>query len=129
MKIPENLKYTESNEWVLIEDSIAIVGITEFAQEALGDITYVSLPSLEDNIQQFGELGTVESVKAACEIFAPVSGRVFEVNELLEEAPDLMNKDPYGNGWFVRLDNLSPEELDSLMDAEEYAEFISNSNH
>jgi len=129
MSIPENLKYTKTNEWVLVEDAIATVGLTEYAQGALGDITYVDLPSTDKAFHQGDELGAVESVKAACDIFAPVSGHVCDVNDELEVTPDLMNKDPYGEGWIAKLDHLAPEELENLMDADEYAKHVESLKH
>lgn len=129
MNIPKELKYTKTNEWVMVEDSIATFGITEYAQEALGDITYIELPAMDTSVHQFGEIGAVESVKAACDIFSPVSGRVCEVNEDIESAPDVVNKDPYGEGWIARLDHLVPEELDKLMSPEEYAKHVESMNH
>lgn len=117
--IPRDLFYTKSHEWTRIEDEIATVGITEFAQEQLGDLTYVELPDVGDTFQAGAEIGSVESVKAASELYTPVSGEVIEVNSALDDDPGLVNRETYGDGWLVKI-KLS-EEPDDLLDAEEYA--------
>ncbi len=101
--IPKELKYAKSHEWVLIEGDTATVGITQFAQEQLGDLTFVEVPEVGDTFEQGDEFGSVESVKAASEIYAPVAGEVIEVNEALEDAPEQINEDPYGKGWIIKL--------------------------
>ncbi|MGE4552630.1 MAG: glycine cleavage system protein GcvH [Desulfovibrionaceae bacterium] len=120
--IPRDLFYTKSHEWARIEDEIATVGITEFAQEQLGDLTYVELPDVGDTFQAGAEVGSVESVKAASELYTPVSGEIVEVNGALDDDPGLVNREPYGDGWLVKI-KLS-EEPEDLMDAEEYASHL-----
>lgn len=120
--IPRDLFYTKSHEWARIEEEIATVGITEFAQEQLGDLTYVELPDVGDTFQAGAEIGSVESVKAASELYTPVSGEVVEVNSALEEDPGLVNREPFGDGWLVKI-KLS-EEPEELMDAEAYTSLL-----
>lgn len=120
--IPEELKYTKSHEWVRVEIGTVTVGITHFAQEQLGDLTFVELPAVGDHFEAGQEMGTVESVKAASEIYAPVTGEVVEVNESLEDAPEKVNEEPYGNGWMVRFK--IEEEPEGLLSAEEYGNIV-----
>ena len=123
--IPSHLQYTESHEWVSIEDnSNARIGITDHAQEALGDLVFVELPSVGDEISQGDPCAVVESVKAASDIYAPLSGVVVAVNEELESDPALINADPYGDGWLFELELIDNEELDGLKDADTYAESL-----
>ena len=124
--IPSELKYATSHEWVSVEkDGIVTVGITEHAQDLLGDMVFVELPDVDDSISTGDDVAVAESVKAASDIYAPVSGTVVEVNEALEDAPELVNSDAFGEGWLfkVKLDDAS--ELDNLLDAEGYANAIS----
>ncbi len=124
-QIPSHLQYTESHEWVSIEEnSNARIGITDHAQEALGDLVYVELPAVGDEISQGDPCAVVESVKAASDIYAPLSGVVVAVNEDLESDPALINADPYGDGWLFELELIDTEELDGLKDAEAYAEAL-----
>ncbi len=116
--IPENLLYTRSHEWVKADNGLITAGITFFAQEQLGDITFAELPAPGDLLQQGQEMAVVESVKAASEVYAPVSGEVVEINAQLESRPELINEDPYGQGWLVRVKTSDP--LDHLLTAEEY---------
>lgn len=119
---PAELKYAKSHEWArLEEDGTVTVGITEHAQEALGDVVYIETPSLGDAIAGGDQAGVVESVKAASDIYAPISGEVIAVNELLEDAPETVNSDPYNDGWFFRLKPEDASELDALLSADEYA--------
>ncbi|MCH5174013.1 MAG: glycine cleavage system protein GcvH [Bacteroidales bacterium] len=120
-KIIEGLLYSESHEWVKVEDGIAVVGVTDFAQSEMGDITYVDLPSEGDEIKAGEEFGALESVKASSELFSPVSGVVTEVNGELETSPEKVNEDPYGS-WIVKLSISDESELSSLLDAAAYAE-------
>ncbi|MEL7639212.1 MAG: glycine cleavage system protein GcvH [Solidesulfovibrio sp.] len=122
----KDLLYTKTHEWVRVEDEIAVIGITDFAQEQLGDITYVELPSVGDMLEAGQEMGSVESVKAASELYCPVSGEVIEVNEELESTPEKVNTDPFGEGWMLRL-RLTAEPAD-LLSPEEYEE-IAKSEH
>jgi len=121
----KDLLYSKTHEWTRVEDDIAIVGITTFAQEQLGDITYVELPAVGDEVEAGQEMGSIESVKAASEIYSPVTGEVIEVNEDLESAPEKVNTDPYGEGWLIRVrltaeptGLLSPEEYEEISKAE-----------
>ena len=123
--IPSHLQYTESHEWVSSEDNgNARIGITDHAQDALGDLVFVELPAVGDEIGQGDPCAVVESVKAASDIYSPVSGKVVAVNEGLDSDPALINADPYGDGWLFELDLLDPEELEGLKDSEAYAESL-----
>jgi len=122
--IPKELKYTESHEWVRVEDGIAVVGITDHAQHELGDIVFVELPETDAEYGAGEAAATVESVKAASDIYSPLSGRVVEVNEALEGSPELVNKSPYGDGWIFKIEISDPSELDALLDADAYAKHI-----
>ena len=127
---PEELKYVETHEWVR-EDGhgTVIVGITDYAQDALGDVVYVELPEVDSEVEMGDEVAVVESVKAASDIYAPLSGTITEVNESLEGNPELVNTDPYRDGWFFRLKLRDVEELSSLMDSESYSELCDNEDH
>ena len=121
---PIELKYATSHEWVRLEGDIAIVGITDHAQEALGDLVFVELPDLGDTVNAGDEAGVVESVKAASDIYAPVSGEVIELNPALEDTPELINTDPYGEGWMYKIRVSDMAELDDLLSADEYDEQV-----
>ena len=122
-EIPLELKYASSHEWArLEEDGTVTVGITDHAQQALGDVVYVEHPEVGQAVSAQAEAGVVESVKAASDIYAPVSGTILAVNETLEDAPETVNQDPYGDGWFFQIEPDDPSELDDLLDAEAYAE-------
>ena len=118
--VPDDLRYAPSHEWARLEDGLVTVGITDFAQQSLGDVVFVELPGLNMQVQASVEAGVVESVKAASDIYAPVSGTVVAVNDALEDAPESVNQDPYGDGWFFKVDPDDVEELDELLDADEY---------
>jgi glycine cleavage system H protein len=119
---PTELKYAQSHEWArLEEDGTVTVGISDHAQEALGDVVFVELPELGATLEAGGEAGVVESVKAASDIYAPVGGEVVAINEQLDDAPETVNADPYNDGWFYRLQPSDPGDLDKLMSAEDYA--------
>ena len=122
--IPENLKYTPSHEWVRVEGAEAVFGITDHAQHELGDITYVEMPTIGKAIAQFAAFGTVESVKAASEVYAPVAGEVIAVNDNLDDAPQLLNESPYEAGWICRVKITDVAGLDALMDAAAYAKAV-----
>lgn len=124
MDVVDYYRYTKEHEWVNIEDNIATIGITDYAQEALGDITFVELPGVGDEIEQFGEFASVESVKAANDIFSPMSGKVIEVNTDLESDPGLINKSAYERGWIVKVKISDFDEASNLMNAEEYRKFL-----
>jgi len=120
MDIPEDLSYTSEHEWIAIEDEIATVGITDYAQGELGDIVFVELPNKGDQTTQMEPFGTIEAVKAVSELFAPLSGEVVEVNSELEEKPELINDDPYGEGWIIKVKISDDAELEKLLSPEEY---------
>ncbi len=119
--------YTREHEWVLIEDDIATFGITDFAQSELGDIVFVELPETETPVEQNEPAGTIEAVKTVADLFAPLSGEVVEVNELLADDPDTVNRDPYGDGWMVKLRFSDKTELEDLLTPEEYKEIVDES--
>ena len=124
-KTVEGLYYSESHEWVKVEGNIAIVGITDFAQHAMGDLSYVDMPEVDDEVEAGEEFGAVESVKAASDLFSPVTGTVVEINEALEDAPELLNEDAFAN-WIMKVEMSDPSELDSLMDAAAYEAMCAN---
>lgn len=117
---PSDRRYTETHEWVKVEKGLAVVGISDYAQESLGDITFVELPEVEHNVEQDDECGVIESVKAASDIFAPIAGTVVEVNDALDGTPEIINEDPYGEGWIFKLANFDEEQLEDLLDAAGY---------
>ena len=122
-KIIEGLKYSETHEWVKVEGNVAIVGVSDFAQKEMGDITYVDMPDVDDEVSKDEEFGALESVKASSDLVSPVSGVVVEKNEALEDAPELINQDPYEN-WIIKVEMSDASELDSLLDAAGYAKLI-----
>jgi glycine cleavage system H protein len=124
MEFPDGLKYSKEHEWVLVEDKVAIIGITEFAQHELGDVVYVELPEVGEKVVKDDPFGAVESVKAVSDVFAPVSGAVVEINDTLPENPETINDDPYGDGWMIKVEMTDMDDLKDLMTAEEYAEYI-----
>jgi glycine cleavage system H protein len=124
-KTVEGLYYSESHEWVKVEGNVAIVGITDFAQHAMGDLSYVDMPEVDDEFAAGDEFGAVESVKAASDLYSPVSGTVVEINEELEDAPELLNQDAFAN-WIMKVEMSDPSELDSLMDAAAYEAMCAN---
>lgn len=121
MAYPDDLRYSKEHEWVRADDGAATIGITSFAADELGDIVFIELPEVGGQLSQFGTFGVVESVKAVSDLYAPVSGTVVEVNEALREAPELLNSDPFGEGWIARVELGDTSELDALMDADAYA--------
>ncbi|HUF05938.1 MAG TPA: glycine cleavage system protein GcvH [Candidatus Binatia bacterium] len=121
MSHPDDLAYSREHEWVRVEDGRATIGITSFAANELGDIVFVELPEVGATLTQFGTFGVVESVKAVSDLYAPVSGEVIEVNEALRDAPELMNSDPFGEGWIAKVELGDRSELDALLDAAGYA--------
>jgi len=124
-KTVEGLYYSESHEWVKVEGNIAIVGITDFAQHAMGDLSYVDMPEVDDEVAAGDEFGAVESVKAASDLYSPVTGTVVEINEELEDAPELLNQDAFAN-WIMKVEMSDPSELDNLMDAAAYEAMCAN---
>lgn len=121
---PEDNRYAKSHEYIHVEGGIATVGITDYAQKELGDVVFVELPQVGSQVEANEEFGNIESVKAASELFAPVSGEVVEINEELASRPELVNTDPFGDGWMMKVKLSAPEELDALMSAEEYEEYV-----
>tara|TARA_Y200000002_G_scaffold65096_1_gene50061 strand:+ start:1751 stop:2131 length:381 start_codon:yes stop_codon:yes gene_type:complete len=124
MNIPEELKYTEEHEWVRIEKNIAVVGITDFAQGELGDIVYLEIDTLDSQIDSNEVFGTVEAVKTVSDLFMPIAGKVIEVNSSLEDKPELVNEDPYGDGWIIKIEILEQSQIDSLLSPSDYKNLI-----
>lgn len=124
MNFPENLKYTKDHEWILVDGNTGTVGITEHAQGELGDVVFVELPAAGKSLKQFESFGTIEAVKAVSDLFSPVSGSVVEVNKALASTPELVNKDPYGDGWMVKLTLSNPSELSTLLNAAAYKALV-----
>ena len=122
-KIIEGLKYSETHEWVKVEGNVAVIGVSDYAQKEMGDITYVDMPDVDDEVSKEEEFGALESVKASSDLVSPVSGVVVEKNEALEDAPELINQDPYGN-WIIKVEMSDASELDALLDAAGYAKLI-----
>ncbi len=123
----KKLKYTESHEWVSVDGDVATIGISNHAQEELGDIVYVEVKEVGEEVEQFEEIGSIESVKAVSEMKSPVSGEITEINPELEKEPEKVNKEPYDGGWIVKIKMSNKSELDSLMDFDKYNEFVENS--
>jgi glycine cleavage system H protein len=124
MNIPQNLKYTKDHEWVSVEGDVATIGITDFAQSELGDIVYVEIETEGETLSQEEVFGSVEAVKTVSDLFMPISGEIIAFNEKLEADPELVNKEPYGDGWMVQVKLTNPSEIDGLLDAAAYAELI-----
>lgn len=124
MEFPEDLRYSKEHEWVLVEGNIATVGITDFAQDKMGEITYVELPAVGDKVSKDDAFGVIESVKTVSDVFAPVSGTVIEVNDDLPDNPELLNEDPYGDGWMIKVEMSDPDELEDLLSANEYEQLV-----
>lgn len=124
MEVPSNLKYTKDHEWVLIEGDIATVGITDFAQSELGDIVYVEVDTLDQTLDKDEVFGSVEAVKTVSDLFLPVSGEIIEFNDSLEQDPEKVNSDPYGEGWMVKVKMSNEADADDLLDAQAYKELI-----
>jgi glycine cleavage system H protein len=123
--VPSDLKYLETHQWVRVdENGLATVGITDFAQQQLGDVVYIGVPELGTTVTGGEEAGVAESVKSASDVFSPVTGEVVEINELLEDEPEKVNEDPYGEGWLFRVKMSDDGELDGLMDADTYSDFV-----
>jgi glycine cleavage system H protein len=124
MNIPAELKYTKDHEWVKVEGTTAIIGITDFAQGELGDIVYVEVDTLDETVEKEAVFGTVEAVKTVSDLFSPISGEIIEFNEALEDTPELVNSDPYGEGWMIKMTIQEANELEALLSADEYKELI-----
>ncbi|HET8885712.1 MAG TPA: glycine cleavage system protein GcvH [Salinimicrobium sp.] len=124
MNTPDNLKYTKDHEWVKIEGDIATIGITDFAQSELGDIVYVEVDAIDEELEKEAVFGTVEAVKTVSDLFLPLSGEIFEFNTILEDEPEKVNTDPYGDGWMVKMKISNQSEIEDLLDANSYKELI-----
>ncbi len=124
MNFPKELRYTNQHEWFRDESGTGIVGITDYAQQALGDVVYVEMPEIGTIFSKGDAFGVVESVKAASDIFAPVSGEIIEINQALEEHPEYINQSPYGDGWIIKLKVSEPSDINALMDSQKYQEFV-----
>jgi len=124
MEFPEYLRYTKEHDWARVEGNRVVVGITDYAQQQLGDIVFVELPEVDTEVEQMEPFGTIESVKAVSDLYSPVSGRVVEVNSALENEPELVNTDPYGAGWMIIVEMKDPSELDNLLSAQDYMELV-----
>jgi glycine cleavage system H protein len=124
MNIPKELKYVKSHEWVRLEDDLAVVGITDFAQSQMGDLTFVELPSVGDQFDAEDEVAVVESVKAASDIYMPIDGEIVEINEVLADSPEVINNDPYGDGWMFKIKPSDVSQVEALLTFEQYEEQI-----
>ncbi|MFO8001324.1 MAG: glycine cleavage system protein GcvH [Marinilabilia sp.] len=125
MNIPENLKFTKDHEWIKIDGNVATVGVTDFAQSELGDIVFVEIETEDEELEKEEVFGTIEAVKTVSDLYMPLSGKVTEVNEELEDHPELVNKEPYEGGWMIRIEMSDPGEADDLLSADQYKELIS----
>ena len=125
MKTPDNLLYTEEHEWALFgKDDVVVIGITDYAQNQLGDIIFIEFPQIGEHISSGDIFGEIEAVKTVSELYAPISGSIIEVNIALEEKPDLVNNDPFGGGWIIKINSTNPDEKKTLMDSNAYEEFV-----
>ena len=124
MNIPQNLKYTKEHEWVLVEGNIGTIGITEYAQGELGDVVFVDIDPAISEMKKGESIGTIEAVKTVSDVFAPFSGKVLEINEIIKNTPETVNSDPYGNGWMIKAEISDSSELNDLLDAEAYKALI-----
>ena len=124
MTIPQDLKYTKEHEWVRVEGDIAYIGVTDYAQDQLGDVVFVDVPTVGETLEEGDVFGTIEVVKTVSDLFLPLSGEVVELNEELEESPDLVNKDPYGKGWIIKIKPADLSQMEDLLDAAGYKEII-----
>ncbi|TNF00253.1 MAG: glycine cleavage system protein GcvH [Bacteroidetes bacterium] len=124
MNVPANLKYTKDHEWVAVDGDIATIGITDFAQGELGDIVFVEIETVDETLDQEEVFGSIEAVKTVSDLFMPVSGEIIELNEEIESSPELVNSDPYGKGWMIKVRMSDPSQVDSLLDAGAYSDLI-----
>ena len=124
MSSPNELKYTKDHEWVKIDGDIALIGITDHAQSELGDIIFIEFPEINDNIEKTEPFGTIEAVKTVADLFAPLSGKILEINNSLEDSPELVNSDAYGEGWIVKVSVDDPSQLNDLLSSESYEKLI-----
>ena len=124
---PENLKYHKEHSWIKVEGNKATIGITDYAQEALGDIVYIDLPEVDGTVEADAEIGEIESTKATSSVVSPVTGTIVKVNDSLEDTPETINEEPYGKGWIIVVEMSKPAEVEGLMDAAEYGKFVEES--
>ncbi len=124
MNIPENLKYTKDHEWIRVEGNAGYIGITEYAQGELGDVIFVELPAIGKKFQHGEIFGTIEAVKTVSDLYSPIGGEIMEVNKAVQETPEIVNKDPYGKGWMVKIKIDNPKELETLLSADGYKKII-----
>jgi glycine cleavage system H protein len=124
MNIPENLKYTKDHEWIRVEGNTGYVGITDYAQNELGDIVFIEIETVDETLDKEEVFGTIEAVKTVSDLFMPISGKVVKLNPKLEDSPELVNSDPYGEGWMVQVNIANPAELNNLLSASQYKELI-----
>ena len=124
MKIPEDLKYTKDHEWVRVEENVATVGVTDFAQSELGDIVFVEIETLDEELEKEEVFGSVEAVKTVSDLFMPIGGTVIEINENIESSPELVNSDPYGEGWMIKIEINEASDIENLLTAEAYSNLI-----
>jgi glycine cleavage system H protein len=124
VNVPAELKYTKEHEWLRVEGSVATIGITDWAQGELGDIVFVELPEIAGEIEQMGTFGTIEAVKAVSDLYAPVSGKVLDVNSALDDDPMVINRDPYGDGWMIKIELSDSGQLEQLLDAAGYTRLV-----
>ncbi|NLV18944.1 MAG: glycine cleavage system protein GcvH [Bacteroidetes bacterium] len=124
MNIPDNLRYTKDHEWLRVEGEDAFVGVTDFAQSELGDIVFVEIETVGETLKKEDVFGTVEAVKTVSDLFMPVSGEILELNPVLENTPEAINKDPYGDGWMIKIRLTDPSEIETLLTAEKYKELL-----
>lgn len=124
MNLPATLKYTKEHEWIRVEGDVAFIGITDHAQKELGDIVYVDIDTLDKDVAEGEVFGTVEAVKTVSDLFSPISGTVLEINDKLDGSPELVNSDPYGDGWMIKMSIANSAELDALLTAETYGELV-----
>jgi len=124
--IPENLRYSKDHEWVKVDGDTAAIGITDYAQHALGDVVYIDMPRVGDKLGAHEAFGSVESVKAVSEIFTPIAGEIVEVNDALNDTPEAVNNDPYGDAWMIKVKMDNPGDADGMLSAEEYEEYLSS---
>ena len=125
MNVPANLKYTKEHEWVKVDGDTATIGVTEYAQGELGDIVFIELPDIGTEVKQMGRFGTIEAVKAVSDLFSPVSGKIVEINKALDSDPMVVNRDPYGAGWMIKVKVSSPAELGQLLTPDGYKQLLS----
>ncbi len=123
--IPENLRYSKDHEWVLVDGDVASIGITDYAQHSLGDVVYIDMPRVGDTLGSHEAFGSVESVKAVSEVFTPVAGEIVEVNDGLNDTPEKVNNDPYGDAWFIKIKMNNTGDVDAMLSGEEYEEYLS----